>query len=183
MKFKVCIAAILVFNVVTFAQSGRRSKPAPQPVATPEPTPVQPVPKQMPDSAPVTAEKGQEYRCTDDGTLAHILDGASEADKGFTAKEVDTKAEVTTRTEAKYTRLAREAGVQGYVTLKVLLSANGEIGRVKVVRRLPYGLTENAIRAACEIKFKPAMKDGQKVAQWIQIEYAFQLAKSSIFGP
>jgi hypothetical protein len=52
-----------------------------------------------------------------------------------------------------------------------------------VVRRLPYGLTENAIRAACEIKFKPAMKGGQPVAQWVSLQYAFRLAESSIFGP
>ena len=46
------------------------------------------------------------------------------------------------------------------MVLKVLLLADGKLDRVRVVRRLPYGLTENAIRAACEIKFKPAMKGG-----------------------
>jgi hypothetical protein len=34
----------------------------------------------------------------------------------------------------------------------------GEIDRVRVVRRLPYGLTENGIQAACQINFKPALK-------------------------
>jgi hypothetical protein len=50
-----------------------------------------------------------------------------------------------------------------------------------VVRRLPYGLTENAIRVACKIKFKPAMKDGVQVSQWLNVEYAFRLADSSIY--
>ena len=69
------------------------------------------------------------------------------------------------------------------MAVKLLLLANGKIDRIRVVRRLPYGLTENAILAACEIKFKPAMKGGQPVAQWAQIEYVFRLAESSIFGP
>ena len=102
---------------------------------------------------------------------------------GFSLKEVDVKAEITTRPDPAYTREARRVGVQGLVVLKVLLLGDGKLDRVKVVRRLPYGLTENAIRAACEIKFKPAIKAGQPVAQWVTLEYAFRLANSSIFGP
>ncbi len=98
----------------------------------------------------VTAEKDQDYRCTDDGTLAHLLDHAEVA--GFSPKEVDTKAEITAKPDPTYTREARRMGVQGVVVLKVLLLADGKLDRVRVVRRLPYGLTENAIRAACEIK-------------------------------
>lgn len=74
-------------------------------------------------------------------------------------------------------------GVQGAVVLKVLLASNGKLDRVRVVRRLPFGLTENAIRAACEIKFKPAMKAGKEVSQWVTLEYGFSLANSSILGP
>ena len=43
-------------------------------------------------------------------------------------------------------------------------------------------LTENAIRAACEIKFKPATKAGKEVSQWVTLQYTFRLANSSIFG-
>ena len=129
----------------------------------------------------VTAEKDEDYRCTDDGTLAHLLE--KEAVAGFSPKEVDVKAQITAKPEPGYTREARRVGVQGNVVLKVLLLADGKLDRVRVVRRLPYGLTENAIRAACEIKFQPAMKAGQPVAQWVTLEYAFRLASSSIFGP
>ena len=129
----------------------------------------------------MTAEKDQDYRCTDDGTLAHLLDPPTVT--AFTTKEVDVKARLTERTEPKYTREARRIGVQGVVAVKLLLLPDGKIDRVRVVRRLPYGLTENAILAACEIKFTPAMKAGQPVAQWAQIEYVFRLAESSIFGP
>jgi protein TonB len=172
---------IILVGASAFAQSGRRTVP----VATPAPTPTpdakpSPTPS-LPSREMVTAEKDQDYRCSDDGTLAHLLD--SDQAVGYEAKEVDVKAEITAKPQPGYTREARRAAVQGVVVLKVLLLGDGKLDRVRVVRRLPYGLTENAIRAACEIKFKPAMKGGQPVAQWVTLQYGFRLAESSIFGP
>ena len=95
----------------------------------------------------------------------------------------DTRAVITAKPKPAYTREARRNGIQGFVTLKVLLSARSKITRVRVVKGLPFGLTENAIRAACKMEFKPARKDGQPVAQWLTADYVFRLADSSIFGP
>ena len=176
---RTALILILIFSTFAFAQSGRRARPAPAP--TPTPTPEEKPSPSAPPSQPVTAERDQDYRCTSDGSLAHLLDPPDVA--GFSPKEVDVKAEILTRPEPGYTREARRAGVQGNVVLRVLLLPNGKIDRVRVVRRVPFGLTENAIRAACEIKFKPAMKAGKEVSQWVQLEYAFRLANSSIFGP
>ena len=177
----VAFILILIFGISAFAQSGRRNKTAPPPAPTPEvqaspsPTP------SFPARSQVTAEKNQDYRCTDDDTLGHLLEASTTV--AFEAKEVDTKAEITNRPEPTYTREARRAGVQGIVTLKLLLLPDEKIDRIKVVRGLPFGLTENAIRAACKVKFKPAVKAGNPVAQWVTIQYGFQLANSSIFGP
>lgn len=172
---------ILIFGGSAFAQSGRRTKPAPTPPppleAKPSPSPT----PSLPAKSAVTAEKDQDYRCTADGTLALILDQGQVA--GFTPKEVETKAEITAKPDPLYTREARRLGIQGMVVLKVLLAADGKIDRVRVVRRLPYGLTENAILAACEIKFRPAMMAGKEVSQWATLQYAFRIANSSIFGP
>ena len=172
---------IILFSTSAFAQSGRRNvpPPAPKPSATPEAKP-SPTPS-LPSGSQVTADKDADYRCTDDGTLAHLLDHDQAV--GYSPKEVDVKAEITAKPDPLYTREARRVGVQGNVVLKVLLLGDGKLDRVRVVRRLPYGLTENAIRAACEIKFKPAIKAGQPVSQWVTLEYAFRLANSSIFGP
>ena len=178
---RVALILILIFGTTAFAQSGRRKgpvaapTPTPAPEATPSPTP------SLPSRALVTAEKDQDYRCSDDGTLAHLLDPPTVT--AFETKEVDVKAEINERPQPRYTREARRVGVQGIVALKILLLPDGKIDRVRVVRRLPYGLTENAILAACEIKFKPAMKAGQPVAQWVTVQYGFRLAESSIFGP
>jgi TonB family protein len=178
---RTALILILIFGTVAFAQSGRRARPATAtfPTPTPEANP-SPTPSTRPGEQ-VTAEKDQDYRCTSDGSLAHLLDPPEVA--GFTSKEVDVKAEILTRPEPGYTREARRAGMQGNVVLKVLLLPNAKIDRVRVVKRVPYGLTENAIRAACGIKFKPAIKAGKEVSQWIQVEYGFRLANSSIYGP
>lgn len=184
MKLILSVIALLVFASSVAAQSGRRAKPVALPTPSPEQKPVEPPKAQATVQAPlVTAEKNQDYRCTDDGTLARILESETENNKGFLPKEVDTRAAVISKPNAKYTREARRAGVQGYVVLKVLLSSKEGIDRIRVIRRLPFGLTETAIQAACEIKFKPAIKDGQAVAQWLTVEYPFRLADSSIFGP
>jgi len=184
MKCFLAILASLIFTSFSLAQSGRRVKspsstaqpPPEQKAALPAPTPATPA------MAAVTAEKNEDYRCTTDGSLAHILE-SDDGEKTYLPKEVDTKALVREQPEPKYTREARRAGVQGYAILKVLLSAKGDIARVRVVRPLPFGLTENAIHAACEIKFNPATKNGEAVSQWITVQYAFRLARSSIFGP
>jgi periplasmic protein TonB len=178
---KVLLVLILVFATSAFAQSGRRKQPVAAPTPTPTPEEKPSPASSLPPREQVTAERDEDYRCTNDGTLAHLLDPPEVA--GFSPKEVDVKAEITAKPDPGYTREARRVGVQGVVTLKVLLLADGTIDRVRVVRRVPYGLTENAIRAACQIKFKPAKKAGKEVSQWVTLQYAFRLANSSIFGP
>ncbi len=172
---------IILVSASAFAQSGRRNLPPPAPPPTPTPEEKPSPTSSLPPRSQVTAERDEDYRCTDDGTLARLLDHDQAV--GYEAKEVDVKAEITAKPLPKYTREARRVGVEGVVVLKVLLLGDGKLDRVRVVRRLPFGLTENAIRVACEIKFKPAMKAGQPVAQWLNVQYAFRLADSSIFGP
>jgi len=172
---------IILVSASAFAQSGRRNLPPPTPTPTPTPEEKPSPTSSLPPRSQVTADKDEDYRCTDDGTLAHLLDHDQAV--GYEAKEVDVKAEITKKPLPKYTGEARRVGVEGVVVLKVLLLGDGKLDRVRVVRRLPYGLTENAIRVACEVKFKPAMKAGQPVAQWVTLQYAFRLADSSIFGP
>jgi TonB family protein len=181
-------APLLIFSLIlagsssALSQSGRRVKEVRLPTpAVEEPSKQVAKPAAPEDAPPVTAERNQDYRCTDDGTLARILE--SETEQILSAKEVDTLAVTSSKPKPSYTKEARRNGVQGYVILKVVVSASGEIKRVRVVRRLPFGLTENAIRAACKLEFKPATKDGKAVSQWVNVEYVFRLADSSIMGP
>jgi protein TonB len=177
------LVAILVLSSFAYSQSGRRVKETRVPVPPPEQEVKEPKPTPPNEPPPVTAEKNQDYRCTEDGSLARILETDTIDELVLSAKEVDRRAVITAKPRPSYTKEARRNGVQGFVRLKVLLSARGKIARVRVVKGLPAGLTENGIRAACKMEFKPAMKDGQPVAQWLTAEYVFRLADSSIFTP
>jgi protein TonB len=177
--------AILLLASVVVPQSGRRAKEIKVPVPIPPEETVQPkpAPTVAEEPPPVTAEKNQDYSCTEDGSLARILDPDDIGELVFPAKEVDARATITAKPKPTYTKEARRLGVQGFVVLKVLLSARAKVGRIRVVKGLPAGLTENAIRAACKMEFKPATKAGQPVAQWVTAEYVFRLADSSVFTP
>jgi protein TonB len=175
---------ILLISSVSLSQSGRRAKEIKVPVPPPDGEVNESKPKPLTrDPILVTAEKNQDYRCSDDGTLARIIDPDDLGELVVPAKEADSRAVINSKPKPSYTKEARRIGIQGFVVLRLLLSARGKIGRVRVVKGLPAGLTENAIRAACKMEFKPATKGGQPVAQWVTAEYVFRLADSSIFSP
>jgi TonB family protein len=79
------------------------------------------------------------------------------------------------REKAQYTQEAKDNKVEGTVVLSVVFGADGQIGDIKVIKGLPYGLTQKAIEAASKIRFEPAMKDGQPVSVRGNLEYSFRL--------
>jgi TonB family protein len=93
----------------------------------------------------------------------------------FTGREVTQKVRVLSKPEPSYTQAGRKAGVQGTVVLRAVFSSDGKITNLYVTQALPFGLTTSAIQAARQIKFTPAMKDGQVVSMNIQLEYNFNL--------
>jgi TonB family protein len=95
--------------------------------------------------------------------------------KTFKGKEVTQKARITSKPEPQYTEEARKNQITGMVVLKAVLSSSGQVTSIKPISTLPFGLTEKTIAAARQIKFTPAIKDGHRVSQWIQIEYNFNL--------
>ena len=185
MKFILALVAVLTIATCAHSQSGRRAREIKIPVPPPaeEPAPASAPITQKDDGTAVHAEKNEDYACTADGSLARLIDNDTGNERILTSKQVDIRVIITAKPAPSYTREARRNGVQGFVTLKVLLSGNGKVTRVRLVKGLPAGLTESAIRASCKMKFKPAMKDGEPVSQWVIAEYVFRISDSSIFGP
>lgn len=77
--------------------------------------------------------------------------------------------------KARYSEEARQNKVQGTVVLMVTFNANGQITDVRVVRGQPFGLTEEAIQVAKQIRFQPAQENGVPVTVRAQLEYNFAL--------
>jgi TonB family protein len=89
--------------------------------------------------------------------------------------EVDTKPRPHNSPQPRYTEEARKHKVLGAAGLQLEVGADGSVTDVRVSNALPDGLTEEAIRAARQIKFSPAIKNGQPVACWIKTMVEFYL--------
>ena len=78
--------------------------------------------------------------------------------------------------EPPYTDEARKAKLQGSVTLRVLIGADGRATRIQLVKGLGMGLDEQAIQAIRAWHFAPAHDaHRQPVTTWVTIESRFQL--------
>jgi protein TonB len=97
-------------------------------------------------------------------------------DKPLAGKEVTVRAVIRSKSNPVYPHEARRYGVQGAVKLRLILGADGKIrDPVEVLEGLPYGITEQAIKAARRIEFEPARKDGRPVSQYVTVVYHFHL--------
>ena len=87
-----------------------------------------------------------------------------------------TPAEILSKPTPIYTEEARTKKIEGEVLLEVVLEASGKIRVLKVVRGLGHGLDDAAVRAAEQIRFKPAMRDGQPSDSTAVLHIIFQIA-------
>jgi len=85
-------------------------------------------------------------------------------------------AEILSKPVPIYTDEARSKRIEGEVLLEVVLEASGKLRVLKVVRGLGHGLDDAAVRAAEQIRFKPALKDGQPYDSTAVVHIIFQLA-------
>jgi TonB family protein len=91
----------------------------------------------------------------------------------FPSSSVDVKVRILKRPEPSYSGEARSAGIEGTVVLLAVFAADGKVKNILVLQSPGYGLTENAINAARQIRFEPAIKDGKPVSTVLRIEYNF----------
>ena len=87
-----------------------------------------------------------------------------------------TPAEILSKPTPIYTEEARSKKIEGEVLLEVVLEASGKIRVLKVVRGLGHGLDDAAVRAAEQIRFKPALRDGQPSDSTAVLHIIFQIA-------
>jgi tetratricopeptide (TPR) repeat protein len=87
------------------------------------------------------------------------------ADK-YSVKELqgkDINVKIISTPRSRYTDLARQNFVTGETKLAVEFGWDGKIKAVVAFKKLPMGLTENAVNAARGIKFEPATKNGKPI--------------------
>ncbi len=63
--------------------------------------------------------------------------------------------------------------VKGEVKLQLAVTADGSVRDVEVLEGLPQGVTEAAIEAVRQWKFKPARRSGEPVAVYHRVSLRF----------
>ncbi len=84
--------------------------------------------------------------------------------------------EIVSKPRPVYTAVARRLKVEGEVLLDVIFGADGTLRVQRVDRGLGHGLDEAAIRAAQQIRFRPARREGQALDTVAVLHIVFELA-------
>ena len=118
----------------------------------------------------VVASSGFGNGAIDAFTSIHPKTGSQQPNNGANAP-----VQITFKPKPDYTDEGRKQKINGEVSLEVLFASNGQIHVIRVVQGLGYGLDEQAVKAAEQIKFKPALHEGQPIDSRAQVHIIFEL--------
>jgi len=92
------------------------------------------------------------------------------------AERVSSWPAVTKEIKAKYPEQALNYGVEGTVKLRIDIDASGKTFKVRVLKKLGYGLDEAAVAAVKRFVWAPAVStEGRPVPVRITYAYTFRL--------
>jgi protein TonB len=77
--------------------------------------------------------------------------------------------------DPKYSDEAREAKLQGTVTLQVLVGTDGRAADIRLVKGMGMGLDDRAVEMVRTWHFKPAHDARHAVARWVTVEAVYRL--------
>jgi TonB family protein len=89
--------------------------------------------------------------------------------------DTTTPLKITYKAHVNYTDQARSAFVSGKIVVAVLFAANGKVTQTIVIKPLGYGLDQEAMKAAKNIRFEPALKNGIPISVVKVVEYIFSI--------
>lgn len=96
--------------------------------------------------------------------------------KAAAGENPTTPVDILDKPRPEYTAEGRNLKIEGDVVLEMVFLANGTIQVNRVVSGLGHGLDEAATRAAQQIKFKPARREGQPVDFPARVRIEFRMA-------
>lgn len=121
-------------------------------------------------------EQMNQYRTTRDAAHDTIInaeriedlpDVESASAEGFKPPEM------LNRVKPGYSAAAERADINATVEALVVFRKSGEIGEIEILRWAGFGLEASAERAIGQLKFKPAMRDGQPISVRAVVRYNF----------
>ena len=92
---------------------------------------------------------------------------------------VEKKPEVVKRVQRRYPELARRAGIEGQVFVRVLVGEDGRVIRAEIYGARPPEVKDvlgpAALEAARKFVFTPGMQRDKPVKVWVMIPFQFKL--------
>jgi TonB family protein len=77
--------------------------------------------------------------------------------------------------QPRYTDEARALKIQGSVLMGLLVTENGDVDSVLILRGLGHGLDEQAMEVARKLKFSPATRSDKPIPYWKKMSVEFNL--------
>lgn len=96
------------------------------------------------------------------------------ADRVYTMREVDRKAEIGRRPGPRYPAKLRGRRKSGQVKVRAVLRPGGAVTDVEVLETTDEVYNQTSVEAAKKITFEPALKGGCPVAQSIILFYGYR---------
>jgi TonB family protein len=124
------------------------------------------------DPAPVADDGGSTHPCLGCVPLPDVA--TPPPARLFEATEVDEQPVSMHPLSASYPDLAREAGVEGLVVVRVLVGPDGRVHDAVVVKSVPM-LDAAALEAARRATFQPALLNNRPVSCWVAVPFRFRL--------
>jgi protein TonB len=88
----------------------------------------------------------------------------------------DVKAPVlSSRVEPQYPEAARKARMEGVIILEAIITADGNVEDVRVLKSVNPLLDASAVRAVQQWKYKPATLNGRSVRVYLTVTVTFRL--------
>ncbi len=92
----------------------------------------------------------------------------------FVAVEKDP--EFVNRVQAVYPEMARKAGIEGKVIVKVLVGKNGKPEKAQIIKNPGTDIfDESVINAVMSSTYTPAIQNGRPVKVWLMVPFSFKL--------
>jgi HEAT repeat protein len=106
-------------------------------------------------------------------TRSRIVEPPDRPSEPKTYSTTISPATIQESAQAAATERAIRAGLQGAITLKVLVGADGRAVRAYVTRRLGHGLDYRAVESILQYRFTPAKQAGLPQTSWMNLDVKF----------
>jgi len=147
-------------------------KPPPKPKPKPKPKKVE---KFVPLKAPIAPDPEPKEPATIE-THPEVVDIPAPVPRIYDITDLDGVPKIISRVPIRYPSLAKRAGKEGVTVLKILITREGKVGRIEVIKTPPnLGFDKSAVESVRQFVFTPPTIHGEPVDVWYILPVRFVL--------